>query len=84
MEKYHGFDQHFYDFLFAKIVSDGGLRMQLIASDLGTLHTIELNSCRPSSTPKTHSTSTENNMETSSKHSKPSKANLILSWITWS
>ena len=36
MEKYHGFDQHFYDFLFAKIVSDGGLRMQVIASELGT------------------------------------------------
>lgn len=34
MEKYHGFDQLFYDFLFEKIVNDGGLRMQLIASEL--------------------------------------------------
>lgn len=35
MEKYHGFDQQFYDFLFMKIVEDGGIRMQLIASELG-------------------------------------------------
>ena len=36
MEKYHGFDQTFYEFLFQKIVNDGGLRMQVIASELGT------------------------------------------------
>ena len=32
MEKYHGFDQAFYDYLFEKIVNDGGLRLQIIAS----------------------------------------------------
>lgn len=32
MQKYHGFDQLFYEFLFEKIVTDGGLRLQLIAS----------------------------------------------------
>lgn len=40
MEKYHGFDQEFYEFLFDKIVQDGGLRLQLIASELGTSHLI--------------------------------------------
>lgn len=35
MDKYHGFDQQFYDYLFDKIVTDGGLRLQIIASDLG-------------------------------------------------
>ena len=37
MEKYHGFDQHFYDYLFGKIVADGGLQLQIIASDLGRI-----------------------------------------------
>jgi hypothetical protein len=36
MEKYHGFDQTFYDYLFEKITNDGGLRMLVIASELGT------------------------------------------------
>ena len=36
MEKYHGFDQQFYEWLFDKIVTDGGLRLQIIASDMGT------------------------------------------------
>ena len=35
MDKYHGFDQIFYDFLFEKVVKEGGIRLQLIASDLG-------------------------------------------------
>lgn len=37
MEKYHGFDQAFYEFLFGYIVEKGGVRMQVIASDLGTI-----------------------------------------------
>jgi hypothetical protein len=36
MEKYHGFDQLFYEYLFEKLIKDGGLRMQIIAADLGT------------------------------------------------
>ena len=36
MEKYHGFDHLFYEYLFNKVVTDGGLRLQIIASDLGT------------------------------------------------
>ena len=35
MEKYHGFYQQFYEWLFDKIITDGGLRLQLIASDMG-------------------------------------------------
>jgi len=38
MDKYHGFDQKFYDYLFDKIVTDGGLRLQIIASDLGKIY----------------------------------------------
>ncbi len=37
MEKYQGFDKQFYEWLFEKIVNDGGLRLQIIASDMGTL-----------------------------------------------
>lgn len=37
MEKYHGFDQKFYDYLFEYITDKGGLRMQVIASDLGNV-----------------------------------------------
>lgn len=36
MQKYHGFDNIFYEWLFEKIVNDGGLRLQIIASDMGT------------------------------------------------
>lgn len=35
MEKYHGFDQAFYEFLFGYVIENGGVRMQVIASDLG-------------------------------------------------
>lgn len=34
MEKYHGFDQKFYDYLFQYVIINGGLRLQVIASDL--------------------------------------------------
>jgi hypothetical protein len=34
MQKDHTFDQNFYDFLFEYIVDNGGLRLQVIASDL--------------------------------------------------
>jgi hypothetical protein len=34
MHKDHSFDGHFYDFLFQYIVDKGGLRLQVIASDL--------------------------------------------------
>ncbi len=34
MQKDHTFDQDFYDFLFQYIVDNGGLRLQVIASDL--------------------------------------------------
>lgn len=36
MEKYHGYDLQFYHYLFARVIAEGGLRLQLIASDLGT------------------------------------------------
>ena len=36
MEKYNGFDQQFYEWLFDKIATDGGLRLQIIASDMGS------------------------------------------------
>jgi hypothetical protein len=32
MQKYQGFDQQFYDYLFSHIVETGGLRLQIIAS----------------------------------------------------
>ena len=48
MEKYHGFDQVFYDYLFEKIVTDGGLRLQIIASELGFYHHIQSISFRAS------------------------------------
>ena len=48
MEKYHGFDQVFYDYLFEKIVTDGGLRLQIIASELGFYHHMQSISCRAS------------------------------------
>lgn len=37
MQKYHGADQDFYDYLFLCIVEKGGLRMQIVSSDLGNL-----------------------------------------------
>jgi hypothetical protein len=84
MEKYHGFDHIFYHFLFNKIVEDGGLRMQIIASDLGTTPNTQLNNFRASSTPKIPSTSTANSTATSLRHSKPSKTSHFSSLITWS
>lgn len=78
MEKYHGFDHHFYDYLFEKIVNDGGLRMQVIASEvgkqliyIGKKHDKQSLNYKTSLQPKIHSTSTANSMATSSKHSKP-------------
>jgi hypothetical protein len=35
MEKYHGFDKEFYAYLFDYIVLNGGLRLQVVASELG-------------------------------------------------
>ena len=35
MEKYHGCDQQFYDFLFGYVIEKGGTRMQILAADLG-------------------------------------------------
>ncbi len=32
MQKYHSFDQQFYDYLFLHVVEKGGLRLQIIAS----------------------------------------------------
>lgn len=40
MEKYHGFDHLFYDYLFQKIVNEGGIRMQVIASEVGRFTSI--------------------------------------------
>lgn len=36
MDKYHGFDQQFYDYLFGYVIDKGGIRLQVISSDLGT------------------------------------------------
>ena len=36
MDKYHGFDQQFYEFLFGYVIERGGTRMQVLAADLGT------------------------------------------------
>ncbi len=38
MEKYHGFDKEFYSFLFDYLVTEGGLRWQIIVADLGTVY----------------------------------------------
>jgi hypothetical protein len=70
MEKYHGFDQTFYEYLFAKITKDGGLRMQVIASDVGTLLPTQLMSSSRSIHPRIRLISTANNTATSSKPSK--------------
>ncbi len=35
MQKWHGGDRKFYDYLFDKIIQDGGTRQQVIAADLG-------------------------------------------------
>ena len=68
MEKYHGFDQLFYDYLFEKIVNDGGLRQQIIASELGKYHFIQSTNFRLSTLPKTPLIYIVNNTATSLKH----------------
>ena len=68
MEKYHGFDQTFYEYLFDKVITDGGLRLQIIASDLGLSIDIQSMNFSQNTPPKIHSTYTENNMATFLKH----------------
>lgn len=68
MDKYHGFDQQFYDYLFDRIVTDGGLRLQLIASDLGTSPLIQPMNSRKTTMPRILSTCTGNSTATSTRH----------------
>ncbi len=53
--------QQFYTYLFQKIVQDGGLRLQVIASEVGTLPLRQSTNCRPNTRPSTLSTSTASN-----------------------
>ena len=84
MEKYHGFDQASYEYLFGKITKDGGLRMQVIASDIGMLPSTQLISSKRTILPRILSISTASNTATSSRHSRPSKISPSSSSITWS
>lgn len=53
--------QQFYIYLFQKIVQDGGLRLQVIASEVGTLLLKQPTNYKPNTRPSTPSTSTASN-----------------------
>lgn len=52
MEKYHGFDKEFYNYLFDYLVANGGLRWQITVADLGTSNLTPVNELQGKYDPK--------------------------------